>query len=580
MKQIDSSNWILILLGSLCLIPFVQPFHSAPVSSLFAEWQSFFVLWAAVIVACFHGNALRQSKLPNISLAGLLLLLFTAIQMWFQPPEYSQQVLLPMCYFISLSAAIQLGYWLRQRDLVERCVFWLAVVFVLGTAYTVAVQFVQLFCPDVLRMPFMIPRLAGYNPYGNIGQTNHVATYLAIGWAAVHYLYSRGRFSLRLYLPFVFLLCAGIILTGQRSGFIYVVCLSLLFWRFPMKSEAAGNLPRRSTWLCAMPIAYLALNYVMHAGLQYLGTEFTSASQRLNSGWDERLKLMQIGWSLFQEHPLLGIGWGRLAPYEFLKADVLPTLPANHVHNIALQLLAETGIFCTVGVLSIVVLWLLRLFKFPASPEKQFVLGVVIVVGMHSMVEYPLWYAYFLLPLGLLAGMFETNSIHLKFPSMLTNAIVKGVSFVAVFVLFYSFFEAIYVTDMYARRETATYSRTLHAAELREIAQMPSKFFLGPYVDYIDSSGRVLNAENLSGDTALNQRLLNASINNIVVARQSIYLALAGNEVEAKIVFLRMKKIFPDRTPEMLEMIKHAAIYAKNENLTEFSKWATEVASK
>ncbi|AMO97241.1 O-Antigen ligase family protein [Collimonas fungivorans] len=580
MKQINTATWILALLGLLCLLPFIQPFHEAPISSLFAEWQAFLILWTALLIASFHGRKITPLVIPKIALSSVFLLVFLMFQFVIRPPEYLQQVLLPICYVISLYGAFQLGYWLRQHDLVERCIVWLAAFFVFGAVYTVIVQFIQLLWQDFSRMPFMIPRLAGYNPYGNIGQTNHVATYLAIGWAAAHYLFSGGRFPLRLYLPLIFLLFAGIVLTGQRSGFIYVVCLSILFWRFPMKRNASADSSHRSVWFCAVPFAYLALSYLMHAALHYMGSEFTSASQRLNSGWDERLKLLQIGWSLFLEHPWMGIGWGRLVSYEFLKADVLPTLPANHVHNLILQLLAETGVFCTVVVLSIVVLWSLRFLKFVASPEKQFVLGVAIVLGMHSMAEYPLWYAYFLLPLGVLAGMFETGVVCFKLPSRLTGVIARGASFMAVGVLFYSFFEILYVTDMYGRRANIAYSRTLHLAELKEIAQMPSKLFLEPYVDYIDSSGRALNTENLSENRALNQRLLNASINNIVIARQSIYLAMAGDQAEARITFLRMKKIFPNRVLEMLGMVKHAAAHADNENLTEFSKWATEAASQ
>ncbi|PFH09013.1 O-antigen ligase [Collimonas sp. PA-H2] len=580
MKQIDTTNWILALLGLLCLLPFVQPYHEAPISSLFAEWQSFLVLWVALLIACFHGKGIRQSIIPEISLAGLFLLVFTVIQSVVRPPEYVQQVLLPICYFVSLCAAVQLGYWLRQRDLVERGMLYLAVFFIVGAAYTVAVQFVQLPWQDFSRMPFMMPRVTGHNPYGNIGQTNHVATYLAIGWAAAHYLRSRGKVRLSLYLPFAFLLFAGMILTGQRSGFIYVLSLSALFWFFPMSASVNGNPPRRTIWVCGMPLIYLLLSYALHVIFHYLGSEFTTASERLNTGWSGRLDLLHIGWSLFKESPWFGIGWGRLASYEFLKADVLPTMPANHVHNIVVQLLAETGIFCTVAVLSIVGLWLLRFLKFPSSPEKQFVFGVIIILGLHSMVEYPLWYAYFLLPLGVLAGMFESSAVRLKFPPTLINVIVKGTSFVAIGVLFYSFFEAIYVTDMYGRRTVNYYSRALRAAELKEIAQMPSKFFLKPYVDYIDSTGRILNGENLPENMALNQRLLNTMIDNNVIVRQSIYLAMSGRDAEAQTTFLRMKKIFPERTPEMLGVLQHTARLANNENLTVFSKWATEAASQ
>ncbi|WP_041742511.1 PglL family O-oligosaccharyltransferase [Collimonas fungivorans] len=559
-------------------MPFIQPFHGAPISSLFAEWQSFLWLWAALIVACFHGDGPRQAAIiPMISIAGSLLLAFAAMQMLVWPPEYLQQLLLPICYFVSLCAVVQLGYWLRQRHLVERCLAWLGFFLAFGAAYTVVAQFMQLLWPDFSHMPFLMARLPRHDLYGNIGQASHAATYLAIGWAAAHYLLSRGSLQLKAYLPFVFFLFAGIILTGQRSGFIYVVCLSILFWRFPMNGKAAPGSSRRSVWLCAIPFVYLLQGYLMRTALHWPVMDITSAARGLNSSWNAHLKLLQVGWSVFLEAPWFGVGWGRLGSYEFLRADILPV---NHVHNIVLQLLAETGIFFTAALLSVIVLWLLRLLKFPASPEKLFVLGVVIVLSLDSLADSPLWYAYFLLPLGVFAGMFETKAVRLKFPSRLTEVLVKAMGLVAAGILFYAFFEAIYVTDLYGRRSTAIYSRSLHAAELKEIAQMPSRIFLEPYTDYIDSTGRVLGTDNLSENMALNQRLLNTSVNSVVITRQSIYQALAGNEAEAKVTFLRMQKTFPDQAPEMLDMVKLAASHANNENLAGFSKWVTEAALK
>ena len=558
-------------------MPFIQPFHGAPISSLFAEWQSFLWLWAALIVACFHGSGLRQAVIPMISATGILLLTFAALQMVLRPPAYLQQLLLPICYFVSLCAAVQLGYWLRQRHLVERCLAWLGFFLVFGAAYTVATQFMQLLWPDFSCMPFLMARLPGHDPYGNIGQASHAVTYLAISWAAAHYLLSRGSLQLKAYLPFMFLLLTGIILTGQSSGFIYVVCLSILFWRFPMNGKGAPGSNRRSAWLCTMPFVYLLQGYLMRTAFHWPVMDITSAARGLNSSWNAHLKLLQVGWSVLLEAPWFGVGWGRLGSYEFLRADVLPV---NHVHNIVLQLLAETGIFFTAALLSVIVLWLLRLLKFPASPEKLFVLGVVIVLGLGSLADSPLWDAYFLLPLGVFAGMFETKAVRLKFPSRLTEVIVKAMGLVAAGILFYAFFEAIYVADLYGRRNTAIYSRSLHAAELKEIAQMPSRIFLEPYVDYIDSTGRVLGTDNLSKNMALNRRLLNTSVNSVVITRQSIYQALAGNEAEAKVTFLRMQKTFPDQAPEMLDMVKLAASHANNENLGGFSKWAAEATLK
>ena len=503
------------------------------------------------------------------------MLIFVTIRFVISPPEYAQEAVLPLCYLLSLCGAIQLGFWLRQHDLVERCIFWLAIFFIIGSAYSVAVQMVQLQWPGV-RVPFMIPRMETYNPYGNIGQTNHLASYLAIGWAALNYLLFRGTIRLKIYFPFSFFLFLGLVLTGQRSAFIYVLCLSAIFSCIPAVSRAEGSLRQRAAWLWCMPIVYLLMSFFLPIIVNTFSAQFLSASDRLHDGWGLRFQMLHVGWSLFLEAPWFGIGWGNLASYQFLKADVLPTVPANHVHNIVVQLLAETGIFCTAIVFVVLFFWFRRFIKFPSSREKQFALGMIAVLALHSLVEYPLWYAYFLFPIGLVVGMFESDGLKLKVPPILTNILIKGLNCVAVVVLYFSFFEALYVTDMYSRRAYTYSTQVMRDEELNEIARMPSRFFLKPYVDYIDSTGRPFDGKNAVESIAINRRLLNTLIDNNVIVRRSIYLASAGKDEEAKNTFLRMKKIFPNETPEMLKVIARAANNEKNDNLIKFSQWATE----
>jgi O-antigen ligase len=577
-KRIDTFSWILSLLGMLCLLPFIQPVHDVPISSLYSEWLTFLILWAALLITCFHGDGASSLVLPKIALAGFCLLAVMAVQLVIMPPEYAQQIIIPMCYMVSMCAAIQLGYWIRQRGQIERSVFWIAGFLVVGAGYTVALQFIQLAWPGTYYMPFMMPKTMGANPYGNIAQSNHAATYLAIGWAAGYYLLSRGELRFRFYLPFSFLLICGIILTGQRSGLIYLSCLSVLFWCFSTPTATAGGRPRRAAWILSTPVIYLLTNYMLSGLFRYLGQDFVAATQRLESGWDERLQMLRVGWSLFLQAPWFGIGWGRLASYQYSRADVLATLPTNHVHNLIVQLLAETGIFCTVVVLGLVLLWLARLIKEPASREKVFTIGMVIVLGLHSLIEYPLWYAYFLLPLGLFAGMFESQGIRLKLRPIWGQVIAKGMSFAAIGILSCAFLEILYVTDMHTRRTWIPYSPVMRYMERLEMTNMPTRFFFKPYIDYIDSTGADYNTWDLPKKMALNQRLLNTLISNNIIVRQSIYLVLAGRDAEAKTAFLRMRKIFPAKTTaEMLGVIQHAAGVAKNPDLTAFSAWATEL---
>lgn len=114
-----------------------------------------------------------------------------------------------------------------------------------------------------------------------------------------------------------------------------------------------------------------------------------------------------------------------------------------------------------------------------------------------------------------------------------------------------------------------------------KMTTMPSRFFFRPNIDDSGSTRAVCDSRGLPKKMALNQRLLNTLISNNIIVRQSIYLALAGRDAEAKTAFLRMRKIFPAKTTtEMLGVVQHAAEIAKNPGLTAFSAWATGLVAQ
>jgi hypothetical protein len=99
------------------------------------------------------------------------------------------------------------------------------------------------------------------------------------------------------------------------------------------------------------------------------------------------------------------VGWG-----EFNFAWSLTPFPGrpvaffDHTHNLPLQLAVELGIPCALLVLGLVAWALAQVLRNGLSgPEDhrstaRCALVMVSMMAVHSMLEYPLWYAYFLLP--------------------------------------------------------------------------------------------------------------------------------------------------------------------------------------
>jgi len=109
---------------------------------------------------------------------------------------------------------------------------------------------------------------------------------------------------------------------------------------------------------------------------------------------------------LIRQNPWFGVGFG-----EFNFAWTLtpfpgrPTALFDHAHNLPLHLAAEIGLPLAGAVMALL-LW--ALWRAAASAwaagggadgaAQRSALMMVLMIGLHSLLEYPLWYAYFLLP--------------------------------------------------------------------------------------------------------------------------------------------------------------------------------------
>ena len=147
-----------------------------------------------------------------------------------------------------------------------------------------------------------------------------------------------------------------------------------------------------------------------------LNTDSTfGAAARLDSegvGSPTRLKLLANAWELLRLEPWAGVGWG-----QFNRAWTLTEFPDraiasfDNAHNLPLHLLVEFG--WPVGTLLIGLL----LFAYGAAArqairaqgreaiQRRAAFLVLTAVGIHSLVEYPLWYAYFLMPTAFAWGL-------------------------------------------------------------------------------------------------------------------------------------------------------------------------------
>jgi hypothetical protein len=155
-------------------------------------------------------------------------------------------------------------------------------------------------------------------------------------------------------------------------------------------------------------LAWLGLSAWAEASRHAFGGETRLAEADLSGS---RFGIWANTLALIRQQPWAGVGFG-----EFNLAWTLTPFPGrpvaffDHTHNLPLQLAAELGLPLAALVLALLLAALWRAWRLSRSAETD--IGVtlrsawmmLLLIALHSQLEYPLWYAYFLLPTAWLFG--------------------------------------------------------------------------------------------------------------------------------------------------------------------------------
>jgi len=252
--------------------------------------------------------------------------------------------------------------------------------------------------------------------YANLRQRNQFATLCAIGLAALawgraaHSASGRGKGIVGM----VGLLAAALIgmvwaLTGSRTGLLELVLLWLLalVWRF------AAPAPGR-VWptLAVATLAYVLAALGLVPGLGDGGAGPLARVWEGNAVCASRLTLWANVWQAVLQKPWLGWGWGELGYAQFMTlttgtrfCDLL-----DNAHNLPLHLAVTLGLplALLLVALALALVWRGQPWR-AAQPGARLAWAVLGLVGLHSLLEYPLWYGPFqiavlLVVLQLVAG--------------------------------------------------------------------------------------------------------------------------------------------------------------------------------
>jgi O-antigen ligase len=305
------------------------------------------------------------------------------------PPLLS---LVAACFVASLGARSAQG---GERDGLEAFApfaFGMVGVGVLSALIAV----VQVWIPSLADGGFIAQSGIPGRAVGNLRQPNHLASLLVWSVIALVPLVEWGRIPRWLGGVLLALIMTGVFLSGSRTG-LYGGAFVIVLWAL-VDGRLAASTRIALVAACAIVLAMPWL--ISHLGHSVIGT-----ATRANDGDSSHFAIWRNAVEMIHQQPWLGVGWG-----EFNFAWTLTPFPNrpiaffDHTHDLPLQLLVELGIPLGLLVLGLLFfalgLGLVRAWTTAgaAGHGARAAAVMVLMIAIHSLDEYPLWYCYFLLP--------------------------------------------------------------------------------------------------------------------------------------------------------------------------------------
>lgn len=237
--------------------------------------------------------------------------------------------------------------------------------------------------------------------YANLRQPNQLSSLMLMALCCVPALWAARPAAWRWAWLVLAALTLGIAFSSSRTGAVGMVLLA----GWALLDRGLPGPVRR--WFVA-GVVWLAVWWALLWAWGHFGGTTYFAEARLGSGSDissSRFRIWSNTLELIALHPWSGVGWGNFnAAWTFTIFPERPTAFFDHTHNLVLQLAVELGIPVTallLGGLGALV-WLgwpgLRQADRQRALWSRACLMMLMLLLWHSLLEYPLWYPYFLFP--------------------------------------------------------------------------------------------------------------------------------------------------------------------------------------
>lgn len=549
------------LLGLAWVLPFLSPNFREPIGSFYGEAVAFALGLAAI--ACLLLRPLWNGlMLPRAALVLIGFVLLLATQLALGRFSYPQLHLLGALYLLWAAALALLGVRLTQLMGAESFTATLGWFALTGATISALIGLIQLWNMPGLLSQLVLPQIHE-RIYANTGQPNHLASQVCFGLVSLGYLWTTRRLAVLPAVLLAIVLLAALTVCGSRAVWLYLPALALLAGA-ALFFRPDGNSRRLLLFAIAAMAGMIVVQWLYGVVAPSGTIAADTVAQRLRTlgmGSPVRLRFWYEAWLMFLQAPVFGVGFRQFAWHSFLLAVAVPGTILDHgiidhAHNLVLQIGAEFGLAGLLLLAAGLIWWARSLSARRWTSELWWVLSVLAVLGLHSMLEYPLWYAYFL---GIAAvSMGSAESAAMPAGNRRGGRLVLALIVVLGVLSFANVYRDYRVLQSLQGLRAQQSSSAPESGDdsTRILLGMQGRSLFAPYIELALVRRMLLNPERLQDKLLLNARVMRYLPANDLAYRQALLLAMAGDEAAARMHWDLAVANFPRDRDGVLALVR------------------------
>jgi len=419
-------KFLLLLLATVLIaLAWLLPIHYRPWVTYTGELFAFLSLFALA------GIYLKDNiKLPVLSLPLLLLAAIPLIQYLAGELFFFDKALTSTLFVFGFWLSIVIGYNLSVERIDREEIFTgLSYVFLMAGTATGLIAICQWTNLDAY-LPGMVNIQGNRRPFANFAQPNNMATFLLMSLMACLYLYEKRKIQTRWLIACALPMLIGVALSQSRTSWVACLCiLAYLFWQ-----QYRGFIRLKWYWTTGWLILFVGFVFLAPILSQILA-QLTDANivqsrdvvQRATRGDMSRLAIWNQMLHAIIDRPWFGYGWNQTSvAYTLVSDHFQGPVWVRSAHNFILDFILWNGLLIGFPFLAYFGYWGYQLNKHVNSVES--VIGILMIgaVLIHSMLEFPQYYAYFLLPVGFIIGLVQSQQANIKTITLSPNYMRVG----------------------------------------------------------------------------------------------------------------------------------------------------------